>query len=64
MTTPKREIEEWTHPVGTVVDVRRDDGTTLRTKTRSRPWLLCGSAVVLVEGISGGYRLSRVRPVS
>ena len=48
-------------PVGTKVSVRRDDGTTLLTVTRSPAWVLCGTAVVTVDGISGGYALDRVR---
>ncbi len=46
---------------GTSVDVRLDDGTIWRTKTRSEPWQLGhGDWVVLLEGKSGGYSLSRV----
>lgn len=52
------------HPPGTPVTVRRDSGEVLETVTRSEAWVLCGSAVVLVKGISGGYRLNRVTPLS
>lgn len=49
------------HPVGTMVDVKRDDGTVLTTRTRSIAWTLGdGTQVVMVNGISGGYRLDRV----
>lgn len=47
--------------IGTDVIVTRDDGSELRTKTRSAPWMLCGTPVVMVDGISGGYALERVR---
>jgi hypothetical protein len=48
-------------PSGTPVCVRRDDGSIMRTKTRSVAWLLSdGTPVVMVEGISGGYLLERV----
>lgn len=48
-------------PVGAVVMVRLDDGTVKNTVTRSPAWLMGGhSAVILLEGISGGYSLSRV----
>ena len=51
------------HPVGTTVDVELDDGSVLQTTTRSVAWTLGdGTAVVMVEGIRGGYRLSRVTP--
>lgn len=59
----KRLVAAWTHPVGVDVDVRKDDGTIVRTKTRSEPWMLCGTAVVLLDGISGGYALERVTAV-
>lgn len=58
--TAHREVAAWTHPVGTVVDVTRDDGTVQRTRTRSAAAVMCGSAVIWLEGISGCYRLSRV----
>lgn len=51
----------WKHPEGTPVIVRRDDGSEFATRTRSMPWDLCGTPVVLLEGISGGYALERVR---
>jgi hypothetical protein len=58
-------VQQWNdrHPVGTEVVVTRDDGTELRTATRSEAWTLGGGqAVVKVAGISGGYSLDRVRP--
>ncbi len=49
--------------VGTPVNVGKDDGTVLETTTRSEAWLMSGhSAMILVEGISGGYLLERVTP--
>lgn len=52
-------LPDW--PIGTDVDVRKDDGSIFKTKTRSQPWRLGhGEAVILVEGISGGYALERV----
>jgi hypothetical protein len=66
--------EEWKDvPIGTEVIVTRDDGSELRTKTRSEPWMLgversrnyAGhTAVILVEGITGGYCLTRLRKVA
>jgi hypothetical protein len=52
-----------TYRAGTPVDVRQDDGSILSTKTRSIAWDCCGTDVVMVEGIRGGYELSRVTPV-
>ncbi|HEV2210818.1 MAG TPA: hypothetical protein VG167_18755 [Verrucomicrobiae bacterium] len=66
---PKREmerVEEWNrlNAVGTEADVRLDDGRMMRTKTRSEAWLMGGhTAMVMVEGISGAYRLDRVTKV-
>ena len=62
-------VEKWKSvPGGTSVIVTKDDGTEFKTKTRSLPWMLGRSsrdqghtAVIMVEGISGGYGLWRVR---
>jgi len=62
-------IEKWKDvPEGTAVIVTKDDGTEFHTKTRSTPWMLGKSsrdpghtAVMMVEGISGGYGLWRIR---
>lgn len=58
MSTPDTDLA-----IGTPVLVRRDDGTLLDTVTRSEPWQLGGGTwVVAVQGIAGGYALSRVTP--
>jgi hypothetical protein len=62
-------VEKWKSvPEGTPVIVTKDDGTEFKTKTRSIPWMLGASsrdpghtAVIMVDGISGGYGLWRVR---
>jgi len=65
-------------PIGTAVLVRRDDGTELRTSTRSQAYWLIQKArpqrgrrvadkktlVVLVHGISGCYDCDRISPLS
>ncbi len=59
----KEPCERWNklHPEGTAVTVTKDDGSKLDTVTRSAAWVLGGhSAVILVHGISGGYKLTRV----
>jgi hypothetical protein len=48
------------HPVGTPVNVERDTGEVLATETRSDPWVIGTTAVIMVKGIAGCYRLSRV----
>lgn len=59
------EVAAWTHPEGTKVTVRRDNGSIHEGQTRSMPWVLGNdSAVILVTGISGCYRLDRVTVVS
>ena len=58
----QRQVDAWTHPIGTPVAVRRDSGTVLETVTTSPAWLLGGhTAVIMVDGISGAYLLERVR---
>ena len=47
---------------GTPVNVRLDDGSIWKTKTRSEPWQLGHAWVVLLEGRTGGYLLERVTP--
>lgn len=52
------------HKVGCKVDVTLDDGSIKETTTASEAWVLGGhTAVIKLEGITGGYSLSRVRPV-
>jgi hypothetical protein len=58
--------EEWnnTHRPGIGVIVRMDDGKRKWTRTRSEAWNLGhGQPVVMLEGIAGGYDLSRVTPM-
>jgi hypothetical protein len=57
----QRLIDAWKHPVGTAVVVTKDDGRYVRTTTRGAPWLMGDVAVIMLEGISGGYALERVR---
>jgi hypothetical protein len=50
-------------PAGTPCSVVKDLGEVVETRTRSHAWTLGhGAAVVLLEGISGGYALERVIP--
>lgn len=67
----QRDADAWnaTHPIGTLVTVRKDSGEVLETRTRSEAWTLGASchgpghtAVVMVDGIAGGYMLDRVKP--
>lgn len=61
----KQTADSWNkkYPVGTAVVVIRDNGDKLETVTRSEAWELCGSPVVMVKGISGGYALERMVPM-
>jgi len=55
--------EQWnaTHKVGIRVRVTLDNGMLWFTRTRSDAWTLGhGQPVVMLEGKSGGYDLSRV----
>ena len=63
----ERDVKEWNrkYPVGTPVEVRMDDGSTRRGKTLWPASMMAERiAVAWVEGISGAYRLNRVRAVS
>jgi hypothetical protein len=57
-----RLFRAWTAPAGAEVFVTKDDGLEQPTRTRGAPWLLgSGTPVIALEGIVGGYALSRVR---
>jgi hypothetical protein len=62
-----RKVEEWNRqcPIGTEVNVRRDNGDVLKTTTRGEAGLMNDelTAVVMVHGITGVYALERVTPV-
>lgn len=60
----ERDVAAWNeqHPEGTAVVVTKDDRSELETVTTSKAWMVGGhTAVVMVQGISGGYLLDRVR---
>lgn len=61
----QRQCDDWNkrHGIGAAVIVRRDDGSTAKSLTRSQATVLSGhSAVICVDGISGCYALDRVWP--
>jgi hypothetical protein len=61
----QRIVDAWNkaHPVGSQVTLRLDNGTGVQTKTRSAAWVMGGhTAVVMVEGKTGGWALDRVTP--
>lgn len=63
----ERAVDLWNkeHPAGTAVVVTKDDGAEVHTRTRSEAWVMpAGHPVVLLEGVSGGYALERVRPAA
>jgi hypothetical protein len=56
----QQRLDSWADvPIGTLVQVTRDDGKVEKHPTRSHPWMLCGTPVIKLEGISGGYALCR-----
>ncbi len=59
-----KAFRDWTSPIGTTVDVTKDGGSVHRGVTESDPWMLCGTPVIKVSGISGGYLLTRVKAAS
>lgn len=61
------EADAWNarHRVGAEVELQHDNGSKVRTRTRSEAQVLSGhSVVVWLEGISGCYLLERVRPTA
>jgi hypothetical protein len=62
----QRQVDAWNgkYPVGTPVKLRKNDGTSVKTVTRSKAELLGGhTAVVWLEGVVGCYCLTHVRPL-
>jgi hypothetical protein len=67
MAYAEAEARAWNdaHEDGTYVELTIDSGEKRGSRTRSPAWVLdCGIAVVLLCGVSGGYRLSRLRAIS
>lgn len=58
--TPAQLARAQRWPIGTPVTVTNDHGDTTDTATRSQPWKLGDTWVILLTGISGGYALARV----
>jgi hypothetical protein len=60
------EVDGWnaSNGVGAEVVVRKDDGSTVRTRTRSAAEVLSGhSAVVWLEDVRGCHALSHVTAI-
>jgi hypothetical protein len=60
-------VENWNlrYPVGTIVTVKKDDGSTLTTTTRFPAEVSAsGHAVGWFTGISGYYLLDRATPIA
>lgn len=47
-------------PIGHPVTVTQDDGSRIDTYTRSAPWQLNATWVILLAGFAGCYALARV----
>jgi len=63
----QRQVELFNHgiPEGSPVTYKRDDGSVLRTKTRSSAYMMSGhTPVVFVDGIAGCVLLNRVSPIT
>lgn len=58
-------VQNWNdnYPIGTPVNVQERHDIITETKTTSKASLMCGSAVVWLEGISGCYCLTHVQAV-
>lgn len=61
-----QKVNEWngSYEIGQDVVLRKDfqrHGTI--TKTTSNAYVMCGSPVIMLEGISGCYDLDRVIPI-
>lgn len=62
--TLQKQCDEWNaaNQVGAEVEVLKDNGAVVQTKTRGKAYVMSGhTAVIFLEGISGCYLLGRVR---
>lgn len=62
----RNACEKWnaSNPIGTAVNLNRDDGSVQRSKTRSAAYVCeSGYAVIFLEGVTGYYLLNRVSRV-
>ncbi len=68
----KKKVDDWNvkHSIGIKVSVLLDSGESLISNTRSEAWMLGSSSqheghtpVIKVDGIPGGYLLTRVTPI-
>lgn len=65
MNDKQKQVDDWNklHPIGTAVILTKDSGVEIKTWTVSKAELLSGHTLVIwLQGISGCYMLSCVRP--
>lgn len=63
----QKKVDAWNakYSIGQEVDLTKDDGQVMRTKTRSEAEVLSGhTAVVWLDGVRGCYLLDRVKAVT
>jgi hypothetical protein len=61
----KIKIDEFNRmcPIGSEVNVTLDSGEVIKSRTLTEAWVVCGSGMVKLDGISGGYDIDRVKPL-
>jgi len=63
----RQAVADWNlqHGIGRKVKVTKDDGDTVVSRTSSMAWIMGDhSAVIMIEGIVGAYRLDRCQPIT
>lgn len=63
----QKKVDQWNakYPVGQAVELQKDGGATILTKTRSRAEVLSGhTAVIWLEGVVGCYTLESVKAIT
>lgn len=57
----QKAVDKWNskYPVGQPVNLLKDGGEIIETKTKSAAVVMSCSAVIWLEGISGSYALDR-----
>lgn len=60
----QRKVDAWNlnYRPGILVDVRLDSGETRVTCTSSEAYVMCGQAVIFLQGVRGCYSLDCVTP--
>jgi hypothetical protein len=61
----KSAVNQWNnrYPIGQLVDIKKDDGSIVRTQTYAPASVVGSTAVCWFNGIRGAFMLERATPI-